>query len=254
MTVTTKAKAAPRAVDLKAVVSKLRGDTAETRTIAFMAIAPNSFSEDVGRTRSIDNLRVALGKNPSPVAILAAKTQWVIGRAASRLPAGELPSKDMGAADRIIFTEKLVLDYASPAVEGKTARPLRKGQAGRRSPMQHRVIRNAEEAWSQVAAELAIGNAKTQGERNKAKAKRSARMAGSGATPPTHSALVKAEKPVDADAACAFMMQHARTGLDYANKYAKLIPVDYGTLALAYHSGILKAHQAREKAAKPVKA
>ncbi len=232
------------------VVCKGKGKAA--REAAFIAIAPFSFVEDTSRSQSISNLRIALGAKPSDNERAIAKQQWVIGRVASRLPAGELPVKDMASIDRIGFAEKLITLYAAPAKDGAKPRKLRSGQLGRRSPMQHRVIRNAEEAWSQVAAELALGNAQTQTERNKAK--RAPQMAGSskaGKAPkaPTHQQLVARAVPVDAGEACSTMLQLASSALLYANKHAKLLPSDYGAAARAFKSAIVAADKARTAAA-----
>lgn len=235
---------------LCASIVSIKGKGKSQREAAYMAIAPLAFVEDVSRSQSIANLRVALGLSPTDSERDAAKRQWVIGRVASRLPAGELPARDMASIDKLDFASKIVTSYAAPAKEGAKARKLRAGQTGRRTATQHRVIRNAEEAWSQVAAELALGNAKTQGERNAAKAKRAPQMAGSSksATPPTHSQLVKAAIPVDANEACAMMLQLATSALGYVNKHAKLLPTDYGKAAGAFKKAIIAADKARAEA------
>lgn len=223
-----------------------KGKGKAAREAAFIAIAPYSFVEDTSRTQSIGNLRIALGASPSDNERAIAKREWTIGRVASRLPAGELPAKDMASIDKLEHARKIIMLYAAPAKDGAKPRKLRSGQLGRRSPMQHRVIRNAEEAWSQVAAELNLGNAKTQGERNKAK--RAPQMAGSAnksGAAPSHAELVKPAAPVTADEACAMMLQMASTALAYANKHAKLLPTDFGTSARAFKSAIVAAGKAR---------
>ncbi len=222
-----------------------KGKGKAQREAAFIAIAPLSFVEDTSRSQSISNLRAALGASPSDNDRTVARREWIIGRVASRLPAGELPRKDMPSIDKLEHARKLICDYASAPKDGVAPRKLRKGQLGRRSPMQERVVRNAQEAWSQVAAELALGNAKTQGERNKAK--RAPQMAGSSkgkASPPSHSVLVKPVTPVDALEARAALMHMASTALAYANKHAKLIPTDYAKAVRAFKTAIIAADKA----------
>ncbi len=233
-----------------ATIITCKGKGKADREMAYLSIAPLSFVEDASRSQSISNLRIALGTKPSDNERAIAKQQWVIGRVASRLPAGEMPAKDMASIDRIGFAEKLITLYAAPAKDGAKPRKLRAGQLGRRSPMQHRVIRNAEEAWSQVAAELTLGNAQTQTERNAKK--RAPQMAGSSkakpAKAPTHQQLVARAVPVDAGEACATMMQLASSALLYANKHAKLLPSDYGAAARAFKTAIVAADKARTAA------
>ncbi len=230
------------------VIITCKGKGKAAREAAFLAIAPFSVVEDTSRSQSISNLRIALGSSPSDNERLIAKREWTIGRVASRLPAGELPARDMPSIDRLDFARRIIMLYAAPAKDGAKPRKLRSGQLGRRSPMQHRVIRNAEEAWSQVAAELSLGNAQTQTERNKAK--RAPQMAGSSkaakpAKPPTHQQLVQRAVPVDAGEACATMLQLASSALLYANKHAKLLPTDYGTAARVFKTAIVAADKAR---------
>lgn len=249
MTTTTKAKIAPSLVAITSL--RFTGKAGDARKIAFMAIAPYSFAEDASRVQSISNLRAALGSKPNALQIVAAKTQWVIGRVASRLPAGEFPMAGMAGGDRLDYAEKIILTYAAPAKDGAKPRALRSGQVGRRSIIQHRVIRNAEEAWSLVAAELAIGGARTMAEKNaKQKETRAPQMAGSSkdGAKPSHAELVKPAAPVTVEEARAGMMALATTALAYANKHGKLLASDYGKAARAFKTAIIAAEKADKEA------
>lgn len=221
------------------------------RKSAFMAIAPNAFSEAQSRAASIANLQTAIGKSPSEATLAAAKVEWVIGRAAFRLPAVEYGKGMAGdTMAKLLFMRERVTDYAAPVKEGAKAKKLRAGQKGRRTAMQHRVIRNAEEAWSQVLAELGLNNAKTQGERNAAKNTAAPSMAGSGkgkakeAALPAHAALVT---PAKADTPTAFAGQIVHmldTAVKYANKNAKVMPLEFTEIVqqlIGLHKSALKS-------------
>jgi hypothetical protein len=151
----------------------LKGRGKQAREIAYIQIAPLSFVEHLSRADSISNLQAALGRSPTEAEVKAAQTEYTIGAVASRLPAGEFP-KGMNPDDdsaKLEFARALVCSYAAPPQPGKKARELRKGQLGRRSVMQQRVVRAADERWSLIKAELGLGNARTMAEKN-AKAKR----------------------------------------------------------------------------------
>lgn len=224
----------------------ISGKGKAAREAAFIAIAVDSYMADTSRVALVATLNKALGDSPTPEQVDVAKREYVIGRVASRLPAGEFPKGTVEAFDKLEFARKLVLHYAAPAKEGVKAKALRKGQLGRRTAIQHRVIRNAEESWSQVKADLGHGNAVT--DREKAKAKRAPQMAGStakgkAATPakPTHAELVTPAKPMTQDEATAYVMTQASALLQFANKHAKLLPVNYGKAIQAFKSAINKA-------------
>lgn len=239
------------------VISKARASTANTALItlkgkgkaqreqAYMKIAPLSFVENLSRVETITNLRVALGASPSETEQATARNEWIIGRVASRLPAGEFPNGTADSIDKLEHARDLVLFYAAPVKEGTKARKLRASQKGRRSAVQQRVVRAAEEAWSQVKAELGHGAAQTQKERNAKKATRAPAMAGSTArgkgTTPEHSQLIKAPAPLtEADAVQHIVTQGASL-LAFANKNAKLVPTDIGTAVRAFKRAIDKA-------------
>lgn len=224
----------------------ITGKGKAAREAAFIAIAVDSYMADTSRVALVATLNAALGDAPTAEQVDVAKREYVIGRVASRLPAGEFPKGTTEAIDKLEFARKLVMHYAAPAKEGTTARKLRAGQLGRRSAVQHRVIRNAEESWSQVKADLGHGNATT--DREKAKAKRAPQMAGSTAkgkasapAKPDHAALVQPAKPLTQDDACAYIMTQASALLQFANKHAKLVPADYGKAVQAFKAAINKA-------------
>lgn len=216
------------------------------REMAFMKIAPLSFVETLSRNDTIDNLRVALGAAPTEDQTSIARREHVIGRVAARLPAGEFPKAKLESAEKLEFARDLVCSYAAPPKEGTTPRKLRAGQKGRRSAIQHKVIRAAEEACSLVFAELGLGAARTQAEKN-AKQQRNAAPSMPGAkagtkgqpskadsAKPTHSELVKAPAPVTPEDAVQHVVTQAASLLAYANKNAKLLPLGFSEAVLAF--------------------
>lgn len=223
----------------------LKGKGKAAREMAYMQIAPAAMIETQSRGDLIGYLRTALGHSPSESETKTAQTETIIGRVAARLPASEFPKGTNDDDARLIFARDLVLFYAAPAQEGKTARKLRTGQKGRRTVTQHKVIRAADEYWSQIKAELGIGKAKTQAEKNAGRVSRSTnanpvRGDGKGGKP-SHSELVTPSKPLTADDACAYVTTQAATLLAFANKNAKLLPTDFGAAIQAFKSAVNKA-------------
>jgi len=131
-----------------------------------------------------------------------------------------------------------------PVKDGVKARPLRKGQLGRRTISQQTVIRNAEAAWSLVKAELGHGAAQTQATKN-AKQTRKARTPSSGTSTSkagqgiTHSELVSKDGgPVTAADAISYINSMAATLLAFSNKHAAVIPTNYGQSIIRFHGAI----------------
>lgn len=239
-----------------APVITLKGKGKAARELAFMRIAPLAMIDVQCRDDLIANLAKALGASPTEAEVKTAQIETTIGRVAAKLPASEFPRGMTDDSDKLDHARDLVLHYAAPAQEGKAARKLRAGQKGRRSITQHKVIRAADEAWSQIKAELGLGKAQTQQERNSAKRSTNAnpvRGDGKGkAATPTHSELVTPAKPTTADEAHAYIDTQAATLLAFANKHAKLLCTDYGAAVQAFKSAINKAANDRavRKAAK----
>lgn len=213
-----------------------KGKGAVERNTAYSSVSAFAYIEGKSRAETIDTLRKALGNKPSPDAIEACKVQYVIGRVAFKLA-----DKAKGIVEHIAFAEDVVTSYAAPVKDGVKARPLRKGQKGRRTIEQHKAVRAAEEAWSQVKAELipTASNAKTQAERNKAK--RGTKSVPTNATAPTHSELVKPATALTPVEARQHMVTQAASLLAFANKNAALLPTDMGTAIRAFHKAIAKA-------------
>lgn len=208
------------------------------RAIAFVQIAPLSYSEDKSRAASLANMRQVLGGSPSADEVKLAKTEWIIGRVASRLPVTARPKTCTDDATTLEFARQLVTQYAAPPKEGVKAKALRKGQLGRRTATQHKVVRAAEEAASVFLAELNLSNAKTNAQRDAEKATRAPSMAGSGkgkAQPeaPSHTQLVKPAAPVSSDD----YVQHYQTQLAaliaYDKAHASKRPTTHGAFAEA---------------------
>lgn len=241
-----------------APVITLKGKGKAARELAYMQIAPLSFVENISRVESIANLRAALGNAPSEAELKTAQTEWCIGRLASRLPRSEF-DKAVDYSDdaaRLEFARKLVLNYAAPVKPGTTARKLRAGQLGRRNEAQHKACRAADEAWSQVKAELGHGTAQTQKERNASKATRSTnanpvrgatKAKDAATTVPTHAELVTPAKPATVGEVCGYIESMAATLLAFCNKSgnAKLLPTDYGMAVTAFKGAINKAANER---------
>ena len=249
----TIAKAKPATVSASASLVTIKGANKAARETAFLSIAPLSYVEAKSRTETIANLRVALGKAPSADMLKVAQQEYAIGRIAQRLTTLPKGVADDGGS-RLEFARDLLLHYAAPAKDGVAARKLRKGQKGRRTIDQHKVCRAADEAWSQIKAELGLGAAKTQAERNKAKRSPAPQMAGAtnkGAAGKdaagkagagvTHSELVKADGPMTADAAREYLNSMAATLLAFGNKHAAIIPTDYGTAIRVFKTSCDKA-------------
>lgn len=216
------------------VAPSFAGKGKAARSNAFAAIAPLSFDEALSRDKSLANMRVVLGNAPSEAEVKAAKAQWIVGRVASRLPASKVPL--VGTPEqRMVRAADLVLHYAKPPTDGKASRPLRAGQKGRRTAIEQRVVRAAEEACSVFFAELGLTTAKTNGERNAAKGKGAA-MAGSGkgkgkAAAPSHAQLVKAPAPINAAEYVNHMQSQLASLLAFDNKHAKLRPIMFNEVA-----------------------
>ena len=175
-------------------IVSLKGKGKAARELAYLKIAPLSFVENASRAETISNLRAALGNAPSPVELQAAKDEWCIGRIACRLPDGEFPKGCTSSADKLEHARVLVFDYALPAKQGGKAMP--KGKTGRRTEVQDKAIRAANQAWSMIAAELGLGKAQTQSEADKKKSAKRATNAnpvrGKGKAGPQGAQLVSA--------------------------------------------------------------
>lgn len=238
------------------VIVTLKGKGAVARTAAFIDIAPYAYSEAKSRVASIANLRVALGNAPTPSHIATAQREWVIGRVAARLADSDCQPGKTDAPSRLTHARELVCNYAAPAQDGVKANKLRKGQTGRRTVAQHKVVRAAVEAWSQIKAELGLGKAQTQDTRNAAKkAKRAPTMVGltgRGAQPaaPTHTQLVTPPKALNADDACQHIVLQAAALLAFCNKNAKLVPAGLGTVVREFKAATDKEEALRQSLAK----
>lgn len=235
----------------------LKGKNKALREGAVMRIAPLSFVESLSRTESIANLRVAFGPSPDEALVAVGRIEWVIGRLASRLAAGDFPKDVKDNGDKLEYARSLVCEYAAPPKEGSKPRALKAGQKGRRTPAQQRAYMAALEAWSQVLAELGLGKAQTQKDRNDSKkGKRSTnenpvRGDGKGAKggAPTHSELVAKPKAMTAADAMQFLVSQSVTLLGFANKNAKVLPTAYGAAVIAFHKAIGEAAREHEKTA-----
>ncbi len=204
------------------------------RAIALASVSALAYAEDNSRTASLANMRTYLGTSPSEADVKIGKRRWVIGRVANRLPVSELPKGKTSAEDRIAFAEELVTLRAAPPKEGTKAKALRKGQTGRRTNVQQRIVRAAEEACSVFFAELGHSNAKPTAQRDADKRTRGAsasQVAAKDAAKPTHSELVQPAAPVSSDDYVQHMQTQLAALLAYDNKHAKKRPTTHGQFA-----------------------
>lgn len=217
-----------------------KGKGKELRTAALQGIASLSYQEGQSRAAVIAQLALALGKSPKEDELKACQLEYVAGRIAQRMGSTDFPKADMSVAERIAFARLLVTSYAAPVKDGTKARSI-KGKLGRRSVAQHKAVRAAEETWSLVKAELGIGAARTQAEKNKRSTKSNPVRGAKGAAAPTHSELVKADGPMTRAAAIEYLGGMAKTMAQFSKKHAKLLPLDYGTAVNAFAAAIAKA-------------
>lgn len=245
VTVITKVEPAPRSN-----VLRFTGKEAAARNDAMLQTAYFAFSSETARSAMIDCMREALGAKPTPAQIDAIRIEFVIGRVAARLPAA-LWGPEIKVDDKLAYARKVVCFFAAPPKEGAKANKLRAGQLGRRNAAEHKLVRAADEAWSQVKAEIGIGAAKVQ-----KVAKKQTRAASRNApkvpapkvpapTAPTHSELVKPEGIKTADDAASYIVNMSHTLAMFALKHAKIINTDMGTLIKAFRVEIDKAEALR---------
>ena len=204
------------------------------RVLSFLALATGAYGMEGGRSAFIGNLAIALGDKPTDAELAAAKQEYVIGIAAFRMPVAELPKGRTSEADRLEYVRDLVCHYASPPEDGKEARPLRANQKGRRTPMQHKVIRNAEKNWSLIKGEAGYGEA--QGQADKNAKQRAPQMAGSTerggkAEAPKHSELITPEAPLTSDEYVQHMVVQLRALQAYDKKHAAKRPTTFSEFA-----------------------
>jgi hypothetical protein len=211
------------------------GKTGEARKAAFDLIPFLVFRESMSRKLIINNLRKALGSKPSESLILSVANQVQAGRIAERLPASEFPKGCTSEGDCIAHALALIYDYAMP-----TAKKLTKGKVGRRSETQHKAIRAANEYWSQLKAELNIGNAQTQKTKNDKKAAKAKgannalpKVAGANGVvvTPSHDDLVKGKAPASQHDYVATLLSLTSGMEGYVQKNAKQCPNAFNAVA-----------------------
>jgi hypothetical protein len=217
------------------------------RAASLGGVASLAFVEGKARAELISALTLALGTKPSEGELAACRLEFIVGRATAKLYA-----TDVAMVDQFATTRDLVLHHAAPVKDGAKVIKLRAGQKGRRTIVQHKAIRAAEEAWSQIKAEIGAGTAQGQAAKvSKAKAKRNAKPAGTGIT---HTELVKGDgAPMDAASATTYLDGMALTMTQFANKHADKLPTDYGMAVLAFSKAILAAHKAHKALAVSIK-
>ena len=248
-------------------IISLKGKGAATRAAQFERMAAAVYADDEQHDEVLNLYRSALGKTPSAEAIRVGQQEWIIGMVARRLPVSELPKGCRSAAQRIEYARDVVCHYAKPVEEGKTAYKLRKGQKGRRSAVQHRMVRTLEQRWSYFAADVGIGTGQTKAENNKKT--RAAQMAGSTkrgkafkVAAPLGKDDLPAAKEMTPETMVLFFNSTSATLEAFARKYAAELPIELNEVVEIvgkFRTAALKASNAYEvrkaKAdAKPAKA
>lgn len=219
------------------------GRGAQARGKAFSSIELLSFDEDTSRNASLNNMRIVLGTSPDDALSALARQRWVVGRVASRLPNSEVPKGCIGRDMRLAYAQQVVCEMAGAPKPGKKARALRAGQIGRRTPVQERILRAAQEAVSLFWAELGLSGARTMAEKN---AKQSAKKPGERAPhhnasqakdikpdASTSTALATPAKPITSDDYVEHMQTQLAALCAFDNKYAKKRPTTHGAFAEA---------------------
>lgn len=208
---------------------KLAGRNKVQRLIAFDSIAAQSMSEALSRQAVITTISVALGAKPSDNDILAARNEYIIGKVAMKL-------KGTDNVKRLSQSRDIVLHYASCPQDGVATRPLRAGQKGYRTPEQQRAYGAAKEQFSKIAAELKIGNAKTQAEADASKAV--GRPAGKGKGASTVRKVTKDQAAaivamttsaakMTRDMATTHIATQMANLLAFCNKHAAIVPLSF---------------------------
>jgi hypothetical protein len=232
--VTSDAKAAKSAAP-KAFAFK--GRNASLRTVALAGVATCAYVEGKSRADVIAQLRIALGKSPTPPELLAAKIEYVVGRVAQKIG-----DSKMSIADQLDFARKLVTQYAAPSKDGVKSKLGKK--LGYRTPAQHSAIRAAEVAFYAVNGELGFGTGQTQKEKNEKQTRGTKARKESKA--PTHSELVAGPKLATSPAdACAMIQTLSASLLAYANKNAAMLPTEYGLSIKRFHGAIAELEKGR---------
>lgn len=228
-------KAAARLAPAKPFAFKGKG--AMLRTTALQGIASLAYIEGKSRADTIAQLRIVLGKSPTDAELGAAQLEYMVGRVAQRLPV----ANGATVADSMTLARQLITQYAAPVKDGVKANKLRKGQLGRRTPEQHKMIRAAETAWSLVKAEMGYSTATTQAEKNKRQAAAPGSTARGKKSPAiTHSELVKPDGPMTAKAAASYLDSMAATMLAFCNKHAGVIDAPRAMSVKRFHAAMMQ--------------
>ena len=238
-----------------------KGAKGKAQTVAFFEIAPAAFGIESGKAHFHAVLNRALPDDKAradKALVKLARQETIVGVAAMRMPAGEFPKNctvgPRATADqqadalqrRLNFCRLLVTSYAAPDVVNLTAK-----QAGRRTDVQHRILRNAEQRASVYLAELGAGNAQTDKATNSKRQTGGSQSqsdkgkgAGKGTDKPDNVPTGKAATREDA---LLFITQQARMLQDYANKNAKVLPTDAGTAVAQFLKSINAANNAEQE-------
>lgn len=251
MTIITKISARPVISDKKASEAApakafaFKGRNALLRNTALSCVASCAYVEGKSRADVIKHVAIALGKAPTPVELLAGKTEYVIGRVAQKLGDMAVP-----VTEQLAYARQLVTQYAAPVKDGTKAKALRKGQLGRRTPAQQAAIRAAEGVWYLIVGELGHGASQTQKEKNTRQAAMKGSTKRGKGDAPSHGELVasSATAPKTSDEACAMVQQLANNLLAYTKKHAGLIDAPLGMATTRYQASVAEYMKGRKPA------
>lgn len=218
--------------NLAAGIVTLKGKGKAQRETAYASLSALAYLDSQSRNELIAACRVALGSNPSEIETAALKQQVRIGRIASRLPAAERPKDCADVPALLQWVATQLSSYA--AHDAKTVKP---GQLGRRSEAFDKCAAASREYLSQIMADVGTGNAKTQKEKNDAKATRATnanpvRGDGKGKAAPTSAEIAaKPAAPTNGDDYVQHMQTQMASLSGYDQKYAKARPMEYSAFA-----------------------
>lgn len=220
----------------KAAIIDVKGRDKAKRNAAFLQIAPYAFSASRGKAALVNALDVALGKTPTDAEVACASQETTVGIATDKMPLAEFPAGITSDSDRMEYVRLLITSFSPAPKEGAEMGKLPKGKLGRRTPVQQRVIANAQNLASKYLAETGHGTAMTEAEAQKrkaAKAKGASPPDGSKGDAPSHSELVTPAASMTA----ADYIQHMTTQLaslcHVDKKAAKVRPIECEEFAAA---------------------
>lgn len=210
---------------------KLTGKSAAKRIAAFNAAAPLMFVAEASREEVIANMRVALGNRPTDAQLKAYEGEIRVGHIASRLSASMCPKGCTSEGAKLEHARNLLFHYAMPVKAGAKARKLRKGQLGRRTEAQQKLVHASTEAWSRLKGDSGYGVAKSGKERSEAKRNATHARQLKEKAKVVPEAEMPSVKSIQADDVAQFLLGWSANGSQYCKKYAAKVPTSFNRVA-----------------------